>query len=642
MIRKGQNQAVFIRRLLIALFLFVTFPIFPHKASALNGEEITNFESRIWIQPSGEIVVTETITANCLGNRIKHGIYRDIPIVYRKGLLMRMRPMFHVLSVEIDGSRAPYHTNRRGGSIRIYMGSKGSYVSKGLHTFKLTYEMGRMVRFFSDFDELYWNVTGDEWAFPIQKATCTIILPEPSRFIRFATYTGRRGSQGTMARVGDQTGKSITFETTRPLAPGQGFTVAVAWPKGIVIEPSSFEKFLYLLKDNFSILSGVILLLCTILYYAFAWLQVGKDPEIGPVVPRFDPPRNIGPGAARFIRQMGFDDKIFATTLVSLATKGLVELKKDKKGFTAIRKGDEAKAPLSAGEEELLTSLFYPSSTVSLDNSNYKKISSAKKKLKNSLKRNYEKVYFLTNQKYLIPGLVLSVLAIVALALGGQEIVPGIFISVWLSVWTFFSLFLLWNGIKGLKGFFAVSLRQKASAIRNLIVSLFFSVGLWVGGTFYAMMIGPIGLALFFAIILLNIIFYQLMKAPTMKGASILSELEGFKMFLKTAEAPRLEALIPPGKAPELFEKYLPWAMALDVENQWAENFQRYLEKIGQASTYRPAWYHGSYYNLSSISSDVGTGLGSAISMASFSNSSGSGGGGFSGGGGGGGGGGGW
>ncbi len=187
-----------------------------------------------------------------------------------------------------------------------------------------------------------------------------------------------------------------------------------------------------------------------------------------------------------------------------------------------------------------------------------------------------------------------------------------------------------------------MSLRQKAAAIRNLIVSLFFSVGLGVGGTFYAMMIGPVSLALFFAIIILNIVFYQLMKAPTMKGASILSELEGFKMFLKTAEAPRLEALIPPGKAPELFEKYLPWAMALDVENQWAENFQRYLEKIGQASTYRPAWYHGSYYNLSSISSDVGTGLGSAISMASFSSSSGSGGGGFSGGGGGGGGGGGW
>jgi len=626
-----------------ALILSCLLGLFATEVTASGTEEITHFHSSIQIQPSGAVVVTETITANCLGKRIRHGIYRDLPIKYKKGGFLSFKPHFKIIGVYIDGNRAPYHTKDLGSHVRIYMGSKNRFISKGPHTFQLIYEMGRMVSYFDEFDELYWNVTGDQWAFPILKATVTVMLPEPSRFLRYASYTGPRGAKETMAKVTEVTGRHITFETTMPIYPREGFTIAVAWPKGVVEEPDNFQKFLLLLKDNFSLISSIFLLVCIFFYYLYAWNQVGKDPELGPIVPRFDPPQGIGPAAARFVRQMGFDDKVFATALVDLGVQGAVIIKKDSNGYTVERADGGVKKDLPDGEDKLLLALFRSRPVVRLSQQDRKSIVAARDQLKEALKRRYEKLYFLTNRHYLIPGLALSALAMILLALGGREIIPSLFITVWLTVWAFFSTFLVITGAKGLKGLFRIPWKQKAAVVGHFVFSLFFLIGLVGGGSFYYAMIGPVSLVILVCIVTLNIVFYHLMKAPTMQGTKLLSHLEGFRMFLKTAEAPRLQALTPPDKAPELFERYLPWAMALDVENDWAERFQEYLKQIGKSETsYTPVWYHGSYNSLTSLSSDIGTGLNSVISSASVSTSSGSGRGGFSGGGGGGGGGGGW
>ncbi len=630
------------RSFLIGLVIFFLFCAFSMDLCKAQGaEQITNFQSTIQVEPSGSVLVTETITANCLGNRIRHGIYRDIPIRYREGFWLSFKPTFRIVDVQIDGARAPFHTKGNGSRIRIYIGSRNRLISQGLHTFSITYEMSRMVRYFKDFDEIYWNVTGNEWAFPIIKAKATVLLPTRARFLKYATYTGKKGQRATMAKMTDMTEKSISFETTKPLYPGQGFTIAAAWPKGIVVEPSFYEKILFSLKDNLSILSAVGLILICIAYYGFAWMKVGKDPDLGPIVPSFEPPKGVGPAAARFIRRMGYDDKTFATTLVNLAVKGVIALKARGSSYEVQRTDLAPKEVLSDEERGVLGILLGIKRVISLTQANKSTIDSAIKRLKNALKLQYEQTYFKTNSLYLIPGLLLSLCAMAALALGAQEIPPAIFITFWLTVWSIFSLFLLKKGFQGLSGFFHVPFRQKIAALSGMVMALVFSAGMVLGGLAYTALVGPLSLFLFSLIILINLFFYRLMKAPTMKGAKIMTELEGFRMFLEKAEAPRLEKFIPPGKAPEIFEKYLPWAMALDVENEWAQNFEKYLKATGQWSSYRPTWYHGSYTNLSSMSSSVASGLSSSIATATFS-SSGSGGGGSSGGGGGGGGGGGW
>ncbi|MFW6125342.1 MAG: DUF2207 family protein [Pirellulales bacterium] len=152
-------------------------------------------------------------------------------------------------------------------------------------------------------------------------------------------------------------------------------------------------------------------------------------------------------------------------------------------------------------------------------------------------------------------------------------------------------------------------------------------------------------------LVALNWRFWHWIKQPTVEGRRIMDEIDGFRMYLATAEGEFLQRLHPPEQTPELFERYLPYALALDVENEWAEKFSDLLSRAAQAPAegdgYRPAWYVGPHWNASApgtFASSLAVSLGGAIASSATApgSSSGGGGGGSSGGGGGGGGGGGW
>ena len=139
---------------------------------------------------------------------------------------------------------------------------------------------------------------------------------------------------------------------------------------------------------------------------------------------------------------------------------------------------------------------------------------------------------------------------------------------------------------------------------------------------------------------------FNWMKAHTREGRKVVDQIEGFRQYLGVAEEARLEALNPPNKTQELFERFLPYAIALDVENHWARRFAGVLAAAAAAGA-ASSWYSGSSdwgSNPTGLAHHLGSGLTSTISSAATApgSSSGSGGGGFSGGGGGGGGGGGW
>lgn len=144
----------------------------------------------------------------------------------------------------------------------------------------------------------------------------------------------------------------------------------------------------------------------------------------------------------------------------------------------------------------------------------------------------------------------------------------------------------------------------------------------------------------------LNVWFYRLLKRPTVGGRKVMDQVEGFGMYLCTAEQSQLEFAHPPERTPELFEKYLPYALALDVENTWAESFSDVLARAGEGGQpYTPTWYRGvgwSTLGAAGFASATASSLTGALSSAGTApgSSSGFGGGGSSGGGGGGGGGG--
>ena len=214
----------------------------------------------------------------------------------------------------------------------------------------------------------------------------------------------------------------------------------------------------------------------------------------------------------------------------------------------------------------------------------------------------------------------------------------------WLSIWTVGVIGILkvmitvWKNALNGKGY-------GAAIATTLFAVPFFAAEIFVINKFQF----SIPLILTVALIISsNMLYFSLLKAPTLAGRKLLDKIDGFKMYLEIAEKDELNLKNPPEKTPEIFEIYLPYAMALDVEQDWADKFSSVFAKLEQAGKeYHPNWYHGhhwNYHNLGGFTSAVGSNLSTAISSSSTApgSSSGSGGGGSSGGGGGGGGGGGW
>lgn len=616
--------------------------------ASAQSERILDFQSVIAVHTDASMSVTEHITVQATGREIKRGIIRDFPTTYRDRLGNTVTVGFAVTEVLRDGRPEPYHTQQVSNGVKIYIGHKDVYLQSGVYTYTIRYRADRELGFFKDFDELYWNVTGNGWTFPIDRAEAIIDLPPKAKILRYAAYTGYQGDRGhdVVVQPGDH---DIVFKTTRGLAPKEGLTVAVAWPKGVVHEPSGQEQMGFYLQDNMATALGLLWLAVLLGYYLWVWYRVGRDPATGTIIPLYAPPSGSSPAGVRFLNRMGFDDKAFAAAVVDMAVKGALLIQEDDGDYTLVRR-DAPKQALSRGEELVATQLFLGKGSIKLENENHTKIKAAIDALKKNLKTEFEKIYFVTNSGYLTPGIIITLLGAAFVILTARDRAAAGFGCLWLIIWTVACYFLTvgahsrWKAAWG-SGF---KLGKLLAALGASLFALPFLAGEIAGAFLVTQAVSVPATITLAALAFLNALFYHLLKAPTLAGRKIMDQIEGFKLYLSVAEKDRLNLLNPPEKTPELFEKYLPYALALDVENAWSEQFAEVLAKAGtEAQPYTPIWYSGSSwdrFNTSRFSDSLGSSFASAISSSSSApgSSSGSGGGGFSGGGGGGGGGSGW
>ena len=646
----------------IKLLVFITVSFFfcfnNAKAQYGNAERIISYNSEIIVNEDASMLVTETIKVHSEGDKIKRGIYRDFPTEYKDDYGNNISIKFRVLEVLRDGVSESYHTESLSNGTRVYLGKSDVYLRPGDYTYTIKYSTNRQIGYFENFDELYWNVTGNGWDFIIERASATIKLPGnfSSDEIKTFGYTGKYGSTEKKFRVFKSGQGVVEFSTLQKLYPREGLTVVVQFPKGFVHEPSTSEKLSYFIEDNSAIIAGLIGAVLILIYYLIIWWRVGVDPKKGMIIPLYEPPHNLSPAAVRFIYEMGFDDKVFSAAIIDLAVKGYITIDEDDKGVYTLIKNESDKS-ISAEEKKILSKLkFTLKSTVNgkqkyqikLKQENHETIKSTINAVKASLKTNFEKVSFITNKKYFIVGLVLSVLVLIITSfLGSFE---QIFSMGWISIWSIgvtalmFSVFKAWRGVIHKN-------KGKAAALSGAIFITLFSIPFVIGeiaGLFFLSEAGsPLNIIVIGILALINVLFYHLLKAPTLLGRKIMDGIEGFKLYLSTAEQDRLESYSPT-KTPELFEKFFPYALALNVENKWSEKFADILSAAGErGEEYSPNWYTGAMWSsvgAAGFSSSLSSGFSSAISSSSTApgSSSGGGGGGFSGGGGGGGSGGGW
>lgn len=590
------------KRFLICLILCVCSAVC---AVALSTEKIEQFSSFAVVKEDSSVEVTETIIVRADGDKIRRGIFRTLPY---KGV-----SDYEIVSVLRDGKAEPYTVKKSSSDKTVYIGDSGRILPPGRYVYELSYTVKGAVRFQKDFDEFYWNVTGNDWQFPIQAASFRLSLLQGAEVVPggVSFYTGIAGAKGQNARQLQE----LFFETTRPLSAYEGFTVSVAWNKGIVKEPSFVERIFSGLAVWF-LIAWVLL----VIYYIFVWRWVGKDPKAR-VLRRFTPPEGLSPAQVRYLRLMGWNKQMLSVILISLSLKGYVKVKKVNGLFELSLLTPPADVPLSPEELACKEVLFKRGDWLSVSNAFVENFQGANSAGKNALKKWAGKRFFSRNAWCNFPSYLFGAAWFIFLAYQ----VPADFSMVQWGV----AVAIL---ILALRSFFEYWFPRTADKIPFFwlvfLIEIFILCGVkW--GALSACVFAP------------GVIFSYLVRAYTLLGRQKMDEIEGFKEYLEVAEINRVFASNPTDAA-RIYCDYLPYAVALDVQNKWWTALEHALGAAAASQELESQGY-------SVVAAGELSALASAISLASVppssdssSSDSGFGGGGCSGGGSGGGGGGGW
>ena len=634
------------KRLLLVLLVF-----FSLASVALAAPiHIRDFQALIDVANDGTITVQEKLAVDIPREGTFHGMYRDIPVVtrWRESGIARME----VLSVMLDGKVRPADDVEKGkGSVRIYQRDKGAVLKPGRHEFILTYRMSGQVGLFAPNDELTWNVTGSGWEAPIDNASCVILCPKGAPFYGQAAWLGRIGSRESAVSMTckEQDGRLImNFKARRAILPGEQLTVAAGWGKGFIIVEESGQGMTTALLAT--------LVLGLFLYFCVTWYFFGRDPKKGTIIPRFYPPLTargqvdgqtgrMSPAAVGYLgNQAMFSPRCLGAALLSLAGRGCCSIEGNVKAGFTLRRG-EGESPYNE-ENGLLR--YIPASPLSVDKDNGETLYDMREALRVRLRRDYAKMWKggrgsllngLFGSVWTFLGMVAALLGLAAIAgWSSGGVLPAEMMAAPLAL--LFCSFFARNFAKVV----ATDWKRRKKG-RAVFIALFFGVffSIFVGVLLRAtagnlqVLFSPLQIGLMVAVLLVPFGFSFIMDCPSVEARALLDEIEGFAMYIGTAESNRLNAMNPPEQTLEHYQEILPYAVALDLEDAWGARFASVLEARsanGGQDFWSPAVAHAFASHASASASSH------ASEAASSQSSFGGGGGGAGSGGGGGGGGG--
>jgi uncharacterized membrane protein len=521
----------------------------------------------------------------------RHGIYRDIPNTASDGSTLSLR----VASVTDGAGRSyTYTTSTEGAVLKVKIGDANKLIT-GTKTYVISYDAYNAVLEHTDADELYWNATGNQWQVPIQQSTATVRFFDGSvPSLRSSCYTGAQGSTETACTFTPQ-GSTVQFSVNRILRPGEGFTVATAFPKGhIAFSPgvrgflggmSSGQKTFTWFIALCALLGGLFRAVYTRALRAHPFSVVPSEIQNAPIVVAYAPPEGLQPIDVGTLIDKTIDPADLSSVIMQLAVRGYIKIRHvvidrpfwfDKEDYELVKLRDTDES-LHPADIRLMEFLFNQRTSVQLsalasEQRVFTEVIESMKKVTDL--HLFEVGYFdgaakdFAQNMLLFPAGVLAVL----LAAAFTHVLDG------------------------------------DSAV--LFVPLFFTA---VGGFFFMV---------------------RYSHVLTRKGVETVNKIKGFKEFLLLTEADKLRLLNAPELKPETFEKFLPYAMVLGVEKEWAKKFEGLY-------TAQPQWYedqNGHAFSPAAFALTVGTFNTSfvhAVTAATASSGHGSSGGGGGGGGGG-------
>jgi uncharacterized membrane protein YgcG len=514
-----------VRILLAALLMVGAWPAW----GAARSLVIENFHAEVVVGQQGGIEVTEKIRARFSGRW--NGIFRTIPVEYRTPQGFNYSLLLSLRAVTDDiGSPLRYELSREQHYRRVKIWVPGAVDT--VRTVVLRYRVRNGLRFFAEHDELYWNVTGDEWPVPIEAAGARIEVPAGVSGLRAVAYTGAFGSREQAARIA-VTGTEVAVQSTRQLNFREGLTVAVGWDPGVVRRPGPVERVELFLRSNW--MCGIPLGVFALMFGL--WSTRGRDPRRRPIAPRYEPPEELTPAEVGTLVDNSPDMRDITATLVDLAVRGFLRIEEHREprllGLTSKleyvftqRKPKTEWQGLQPHERLMLQALFADglrqvASSSDLENAFYRYLPGIREGVFSRLlqRRYYGQRPDKVRAVYICGGVAAGILLVV----GGLALSSALGLS-------------------------------PLGAVAGGILSGAIVVG-----------------------------FGWVMPARTIRGTRALEGVLGFEDFLSRVEGDRLQRM---ATTPDMFEKFLPYAMALGVEKEWARAFEGIYKQP-------PDWYHG-------------------------------------------------
>ena len=495
-------------------------------ASPLFGRSwrITDFQDTINVYADGSTRVTERISLQFEGEW--HGIHRTIPIEYPGPHGTNYTLFLDVKSVTDDaGNKLKYesHTSNGFRDLKIFIPDAVNTTK----TLEIEYTARNAIRYFDNYDEFYWNVTGNDWPVPIDHASAAVHFPETAASsLRAQAFTGTYGSTSHDATA-DVRGSDTSFETTTALPMRGGLTIDVYIPQGLISQPSSLTRAIWFIESN----SIVFLPLITLCVMFVLWRYKGKDPDSGlSVAPMYEPPKDISPAEAGTLIDDVTHPRDITSTIVDLAVRGYIKIEEVvDKGllfnhkdyvFHLLKERDHWN-DLQPHERVMLENIFSGVGTetrlATLRNHFYTALPVIRQDIKSQLRS--KGMYLLDPD-----------------SANGYSIAAAIVILIPFAIAQF----------TGYIDFF--------SSMGLLIVSALISAVIWW-------------------------LFARQMTAKTVKGGRTWISLLGFQEFIHRVDEDRLRRM-----PPETFEKVLPYAMAFGLEHTWAQKFAGIIRDA-------PSWY---------------------------------------------------
>jgi hypothetical protein len=452
-------------------------------------------------------------------------------------------------SVFLDGVREPFTTYPSGENIRLTTGTADETLSEKVHQYTIHYHGDAPIFRSKKTDQFVWSIPNlVEWKYPIDKVTTSVALRDS------VVWNSEESSNGE-----------------------SWWKVCATMPRGSIAPLSDAMRFARFTRDNPLIANSLRAMLFIAIIYLLFWFKWGRDPKRGVIRPMFTPPENLSPAGVRYILKQAYDDVAFTCGVVGLATKGAITIDKPHGTYTLIQT-DAAATAETDDESALRKALFIADKSVRVHAVDGSIFDAARRDHYESLRKLFEGTFVLENRWLGLVGLVGLVVGIFTTLHGDRALFATAF---GLSFFTMVGEMIVW-------------LRLIRIAPRNVLIFGGSIAGL-IPTLLYLRFIGSeyswyVCAALLFMIIA-SMIFIFVMKRPTVEGRKILDEIEGFRLFLTASKEELLGMSDTPADTPQLFEKHLAYALALDVAGPWSGRFATPLKNV--TGSYSPQWYHG-------------------------------------------------